>query len=834
MSNHITEDNEDNDCFHDSLDRLLSSATCSSSSSCSVSEHEDNNNKDDDDTGGLIDSNCIPIPRFPMGVVDNYDVWISRPSSVDERRMRLLRRMGLSRDSSLFRRKHSLSSMSDQLQVLVSSSSNPSFTRSTPAGYQHFNCSNNSSTNSPVTDPVTVLMKSVSSNVDNPVVSVSVNGDLDSIPVANLDLETRNDGEVVETVCSDDAVCLIKNLDNGKEFVVDEVREDGMWGKLKEVGTERRLTMEEFEMCVGRSPIVQELMRRQNVEAGDRDSLDGNDGGNGSGLKKKSGWLKNIKNVASSVAGYRERRSSGDGDTSSEKGGRRSSSATDDSQDVSFHGPERVRVRQYGKSCKDLTALFKSQEIQAHSGSIWTIKFSLDGKYLASAGEDRVIHVWQVVSLERKGDLLFDKQEDGNLYGLSLLNGSPEPGLASPNSQVEKKKRGRLSIGRKSTSLDHIVVPETMFGLSEKPFCSFEGHLHDVLDLSWSKSQHLLSSSMDKTVRLWHLSNKSCLKIFSHNDYVTCIQFNPVDDRYFISGSLDAKVRIWSVPDHQVVDWNDMNEMVTAACYTPDGQAALVGSYKGNCCLYNTTENKLQQKSQINLRNKKTNSRHRKITGFQFAPGTTSEVLVTSADSRVRVVDGLDLVHKFKGFRNTNRQVSASVTSNGRYVVCASEDSHVYVWKHEGDARASRHKGVTVTHSYEHFHCQDVSIAIPWPGKTDTWGFQNGLSGEPNSTDHFDDISAMNHPPTPEDQIGSSPFHGIITSASNGYFFDRFSATWPEEKLVSALKNPNKLTSADFTNGSSLSKSGWGMVIVTAGLHGEIRTFQNFGLPVRI
>lgn len=53
---------------------------------------------------------------------------------------------------------------------------------------------------------------------------------------------------------------------------------------------------------------------------------------------------------------------------------------------------------------------------------------------------------------------------------------------------------------------------------------------------------------------------------------VTCIQFNPVDDRYFISGSLDAKVRIWSIPDHQVVDWNDMHEMVTAACYTPDGQ----------------------------------------------------------------------------------------------------------------------------------------------------------------------------------------------------------------------------------------------------------------------
>ncbi|CAA3019735.1 WD repeat-containing 44-like [Olea europaea subsp. europaea] len=156
---------------------------------------------------------------------------------------------------------------------------------------------------------------------------------------------------------------------------------------------------------------------------------------------------------------------------------------------------------------------------------------------------------------------------------------------------------------------------------------------------------------MDKTVRLWDMSSKSCLKIFSHSDYVTCIQFNPVDDRYFISGSLDGKVRIWSIPDRQVVDWNDLHEMVTAACYTPDGQGALVGSYKGSCRLYNTKENKLQQKSQINLENKKKKSHHKKITGFQFAPGSSSEVLITSADSRIRVLDGVDLVHKFKGMQ---------------------------------------------------------------------------------------------------------------------------------------------------------------------------------------
>jgi isopentenyl phosphate kinase len=41
---------------------------------------------------------------------------------------------------------------------------------------------------------------------------------------------------------------------------------------------------------------------------------------------------------------------------------------------------------------------------------------------------------------------------------------------------------------------------------------------------------------------------------------------------------------------------------------------------------------------------------HAKYLYFiQFAPGSSSEVLITSADSRIRVVNGDELVHKFKG-----------------------------------------------------------------------------------------------------------------------------------------------------------------------------------------
>ena len=91
-----------------------------------------------------------------------------------------------------------------------------------------------------------------------------------------------------------------------------------------------------------------------------------------------------------------------------------------------------------------------------------------------------------------------------------------------------------------STTNRKLGLHERQAPLYEKPFCELIGHLAPVLDVAWSKSLFLLSSSMDKTVRLWHLSRFECLCYFRHVDFVSAIAFHPRDDRYFVSASLDG------------------------------------------------------------------------------------------------------------------------------------------------------------------------------------------------------------------------------------------------------------------------------------------------------
>ncbi|KAK9071670.1 hypothetical protein SSX86_008099 [Deinandra increscens subsp. villosa] len=473
---------------------------------------------------------------------------------------------------------------------------------------------------------------------------------------------------------------------------------------------------------------------------------------------------------------------------------------------------QRVKVRQNKKQLKELSAVFIGQDIQAHQGSILTMKFSQDGRYLATSGEDGVVRVWEVVEDDRSNDIDVPDIDPSCIY--FTVNHLSE--LAPLT--AEKQKLSMLKSLRKTSDSACVIVPPKVFRILEKPVHEFHGHKGEVLDLSWSSDNLLLSSSVDETVCLWRVGSDQCVKVFPHSNYVTCVQFNPVDDGYFISGSIDGKVRIWSIGSSQVVDWSDIREIVTAVTYNPDGKGGIIGSMTGCCRFFSLSDHQFQLEDSVCLNSKK-KWPCKRIIGFQFCPQDASKVMVTCADSRVRILHGVNVIGKYKGQRNGGNQLCASFTSDGKHIVSACEDSNIYVWNCNDSKEPSLYQQKTVR-SFECF-ASDSSVVLPWYGLKASpgngWRLQDGL---PNSSPSYF-------------SLGQEFFLESIPKGS---------ATWPEEKLPTSspprdLSSPLCKSRYKFFKSSCQSSAGshlWGLVVVTAGWDGHIRSFLNYGLPVTL
>lgn len=177
-----------------------------------------------------------------------------------------------------------------------------------------------------------------------------------------------------------------------------------------------------------------------------------------------------------------------------------------------------VKVNTSKKPFKELTDLRLIQSVAAHQGVVWTMRFSKSGRYLATAGQDCVVAVWEVVlhrERERSGAIAFSEGASPHSASGPGSDGAPTSAPGSPggpsNVGGPPPAPGSLAGGGGVNENGAVYgVPV----LRSKPVRLYRGHKQDILDVAWSKTNFLLSASMDKTVRLWHVSMDECLRVF--------------------------------------------------------------------------------------------------------------------------------------------------------------------------------------------------------------------------------------------------------------------------------------------------------------------------------
>ena len=285
---------------------------------------------------------------------------------------------------------------------------------------------------------------------------------------------------------------------------------------------------------------------------------------------------------------------------------------------------------------------------------IWVIKLSHHGKYLAAGNKAGKIRIYELMGYD------YDKYE--KIY-------------------------------------DNKNIINYLYFINEKPIKELTEHKKDITDLSWSPFKYdlLLSCSIDNFVILWDISNdKNCLiKKIEHDDYVTCVQFSPINDNIFVTGCFDKYVRIYDINKINIKENKEfaktttlnfgllnLSDKITSLSFYPDGSQIAIGTINGKIHVYDLMDNTGRYNTNFNCRNRVgKNSLGKKVTSINFL--NKKNAIISTCDSCVRLLsmkEGKNL-SKYKGYVNENSMIRADIDFSNDVIITGSENGYCYTWK---------------------------------------------------------------------------------------------------------------------------------------------------------
>ncbi|KAL7002666.1 hypothetical protein U1Q18_003821 [Sarracenia purpurea var. burkii] len=114
------------------------------------------------------------------------------------------------------------------------------------------------------------------------------------------------------------------------------------------------------------------------------------------------------------------------------------------------------------------------------------------------------------------------------------------------------------------------------------------GHSQDVTDFDFtSNNQYIASSSMDKTVRIWEISEGVCIRVMYGVTSQLCIRFHPVNNNFLSVGNANKEITVFNFSTGRVINKIVFDKEVTAMDHDHTGLLIFCGDAQG--CVYSVS-----------------------------------------------------------------------------------------------------------------------------------------------------------------------------------------------------------------------------------------------------
>jgi U3 small nucleolar RNA-associated protein 12 len=188
----------------------------------------------------------------------------------------------------------------------------------------------------------------------------------------------------------------------------------------------------------------------------------------------------------------------------------------------------------------DIAGADRTQVLEAHGGSVWSLAPLPDGSGFVSGSADKNVKFWDY-ELVQGNDQAGGKQL--NIRNTRTLQ------MADDVLCVRISPDGRYIAVALLDSTIKIFFTDTL-----KFFVSLYGHKLPVLSMDISSYGALLASgSADKNVKIWGMDFGDCRKsLFAHGDSVMAVQFVP-KTHYMFSAGKDGTVKYWDADKFELL-----------------------------------------------------------------------------------------------------------------------------------------------------------------------------------------------------------------------------------------------------------------------------------------
>src|SRR5271165_3743557 len=291
------------------------------------------------------------------------------------------------------------------------------------------------------------------------------------------------------------------------------------------------------------------------------------------------------------------------------------------------------------------TALIRT--LAGHSGAVWGVALSGDGRLAVSACGDKTLKAWEV----------------DNGRELRTLTGHTEPVEA-----VAVRADGQRAV---SASLDKTLKVWELD--SGRELCTLKGHSAGVLGVAvTTDGQHAVSASNDHTLKVWELdSGRELHTLHGHTGPVYGVALSE-DARLAVSASFDNTLKVWEVGSgRELRTLAEHNREVNGAALSGDGRIAVSASSDQTLKVWEVGSG----------RELRTLTGHTSYVSAVAVTGDGQRAVSASGDGTLKVWD-LGSGRELRTLIGHTSWVNGvALSGDGRLAVSASWDKTLKVWE---------------------------------------------------------------------------------------------------------------------------------------------------------